>query len=97
MKPDAMEAEEPQMYFKEMDEPVARSHQQVEHAQPGAGAVVTPMWLPAVTGGAIGLLFAALNRAGLRRFWRAPAAPLNVVVTGSSRGIGKAIAREFLR
>ncbi len=62
-----------------------------------AGAVVDPIWLPAVTGGAIGLLFATLNRAGLRRFWRAPSAPLNVVVTGSSRGIGKAIAREFLR
>ncbi|KAK9861307.1 hypothetical protein WJX84_010189 [Apatococcus fuscideae] len=62
-----------------------------------SGAVVNPVWLPAVTGGAIGLLFAVLNRAGLRRFWRAPATPLNVVITGSSRGIGKAIAREFLR
>lgn len=31
------------------------------------------------------------------RWWRAPSAPLRVVITGSSKGIGKALAREFLR
>lgn len=31
------------------------------------------------------------------RWWRAPTAPLRVVITGSSKGIGKALAREFLR
>ena len=45
----------------------------------------------------MGTLYAALNRFGMARFWAAPAAPLNVVVTGGTRGIGKAIAREFLR
>ncbi len=40
---------------------------------------------------------AALNRYGVVRFWRAPTAPLRVVITGSTKGIGKALAREFLR
>lgn len=48
-------------------------------------------------GATVGTLFAALNRAGMRRFWRAPNTQLNVVITGASKGIGKAIAREFLR
>jgi len=52
--------------------------------------------VPAATGAALGALFAALNRFGMRRFWAAPRAPLNVVVTGGTRGIGKAVAREFL-
>jgi hypothetical protein len=54
-------------------------------------------WGPAAAGAVVGALYAALNRFGMARFWAAPGAPLNVVVTGSTRGIGKAIAREFLR
>lgn len=53
--------------------------------------------LPAAIGGCLGLLFAALHQWGSRRWWAAPRKPLRVVVTGSSRGIGKALAREFLR
>lgn len=53
--------------------------------------------MPAMMGATVGGLFAALNRAGMRKFWRAPNTQLNVVITGASRGVGKALAREFLR
>lgn len=57
----------------------------------------SPPWMPPTVGAAVGILFAALNRYGVVRWWRAPTAPLRVVITGSSKGIGKALAREFLR
>lgn len=62
-----------------------------------AGVAMGPVWAPAAVGAAVGAGYAALNRAGMKRFWRAPHSPLNVVVTGGSRGLGKAMAREFLR
>lgn len=55
-----------------------------------------PAWLPAVTGAVIGSIFATVNRYCNARLWRPPASPLNIVVTGSTRGLGKALAREFL-
>jgi NAD(P)-dependent dehydrogenase (short-subunit alcohol dehydrogenase family) len=55
-----------------------------------------PAWLPAVTGAVIGGIFATVNRYCNARLWRPPASPLNIVVTGSTRGLGKALAREFL-
>jgi NAD(P)-dependent dehydrogenase (short-subunit alcohol dehydrogenase family) len=44
----------------------------------------------------VGGVFATLNRYCNARLWRPPASPLNIVVTGSTRGLGKALAREFL-
>ena len=55
------------------------------------------MWMPSVVGAGIGVGFTILNRFGMRRYWREPQDPLNVVITGSTRGIGKAMARELLK
>lgn len=62
-----------------------------------AGIDSLPNWMPAMMGATVGGLYAALNRAGMRKFWRTPNTQLNVVITGGGKGIGKAIAREFLR
>lgn len=62
-----------------------------------SGAFVGPEWLPILAGGALGSLFIALNVAGVRHAWRAPDTPLRVIVVGGTKGVGKALAREFLR
>ena len=56
-----------------------------------------PMWMPALLGASVGATFAILLRFCQARVWLQPRQPLNVVITGSSRGIGKSLAREFLR
>jgi hypothetical protein len=56
-----------------------------------------PSWGPAAVGAILGVAFASLNRLGMKCIWRAPRKPLNVVLTGGTRGLGKAMAREFLR
>ena len=63
----------------------------------GPGVAEAPCWEAAWVGLAVGILYACLNRWGMRRTWRAPTDRLNVVITGASKGLGKAMAREFLR
>ncbi|CAL5223855.1 g6440 [Coccomyxa viridis] len=62
-----------------------------------SGVTMGPVWGPAAVGAVVGAAYAALNRLGMKRIWRAPYSPLNVVVTGGTRGLGKAMAREFLK
>lgn len=67
-----------------------------------SGVADGPNWLPLVVNGALGgmalgLTYVGLNNAGMRLVWRSPREPLNVVITGGTKGIGKALAREFLR
>jgi chlorophyll(ide) b reductase len=54
------------------------------------------VWVPALTGASLGLLYSALHRFCHVRVWAPPRAPLRVVITGGSKGLGKALAREFL-
>lgn len=63
--------------------------------QLSSGGAAPPL-VPILAGAAVGTLYALLYRAGVARLWRAPRAPLNVVVTGGRSGLGKALAREFL-
>eukprot|EP00775_Hariotina_reticulata_P011450 gene11450-11596_t len=58
--------------------------------------VAGPVWVPTLLGAAIGSVFAVVNRYCKMRLWRPPAAALNVVITGGTKGLGKALAREFL-
>lgn len=51
---------------------------------------------PALLGVALGTAFCVLGRYALARLWRRPSQPLRVVVTGGTRGLGKALAREHL-
>jgi chlorophyll(ide) b reductase len=51
---------------------------------------------PASIGAALGGTFTLLNLYSLFFLWRTPPRPLNVVITGGSRGVGKALAREHL-
>ncbi|KAG2485039.1 hypothetical protein HYH03_016242 [Edaphochlamys debaryana] len=61
-----------------------------------AGSLLgVPYLLPALSGAAVGGLFAAIRGFAQRRLWLAPKRPLSVVITGGSRGLGKALAREF--
>ncbi|GBF94242.1 chlorophyll(ide) b reductase chloroplastic-like [Raphidocelis subcapitata] len=55
-----------------------------------------PLWAPALAGACLGGAFAALHRHASVRLWRPPSAPLRLVVTGGTRGLGKALAREAL-
>ena len=61
-----------------------------------AGVRIEPSWVPTAVGGFIGMGFTLLCRHGRIRHWQKPSRPLNVLITGSSRGIGKALARLFL-
>lgn len=65
----------------------------------GAAAALldAPSLGPAAAGIALGTVFAALDRWAMKRVWAQPSEALRVVVTGGSRGLGKALARELLR
>ena len=52
---------------------------------------------PIFAGFGIGALYATLLRYANIRIWAAPKKPKTVVITGAARGIGKAMAREFLQ
>lgn len=48
-----------------------------------------PLWLPTLTGAAIGLVTAVAHRYCNARLWRPPTSPLNVLITGGTKGLGK--------
>eukprot|EP00877_Chromochloris_zofingiensis_P003905 jgi/Chrzof1/13515/Cz08g00200.t1_NYC1[v5.2] len=56
-----------------------------------------PTVTPALTGAALGGMFAMLDRYCKARLWRPPSSPLNIVITGGTKGLGKALTREFLQ
>jgi len=62
---------------------------------PGAPAEM-PLTPALFAGFGIGALYATLLRYANVRMWASPKKQKNVVITGSARGIGKAMAREFL-
>ncbi|PSC70796.1 chlorophyll b reductase [Micractinium conductrix] len=65
--------------------------------QLASATALTPLWAPALAGAALGGVYSAMFSQLARSCWCAPPAPLRVLVTGGSQGIGKALAREFLR
>jgi len=68
-------------------------HPSITPAIPGTDY---PLYAPALLGACLGGLFAALHRHASVRLWRPPAAPLRLVITGGTRGLGKALARQAL-
>lgn len=62
-----------------------------------ADAIHYPTWVCGSVGFFLGSSFALMHRALTARVWVKPKVPLNVVITGGTRGIGKALVREFLR
>eukprot|EP00892_Ulva_mutabilis_P000862 jgi/Ulvmu1/10777/UM069_0011.1 len=56
-----------------------------------------PTWACGTVGFFIGAVFSLAHRAAIKRVWTLPDAPLNVVITGGTRGLGRALVREFLR
>lgn len=62
------------------------------HLQPTdrvAAGIGEPLWLPTLTGAAIGLVTAIAHRYCNARLWRPPTSPLNVLITGGTKGLGK--------
>lgn len=55
-----------------------------------------PTWVCGTVGFFIGAVFSLAHRAATKRVWKLPDAPLNVVITGGTRGLGRALVREFL-
>ncbi|KAL6758064.1 hypothetical protein V8C86DRAFT_2610769 [Haematococcus lacustris] len=62
----------------------------------GALDIPDPIWMPVAFGAMLGAVFAALNRYSAVRIHAPPRKPLSVVITGGSKGLGKALARELL-
>ncbi|KAI8465292.1 MAG: hypothetical protein J3K34DRAFT_525516 [Monoraphidium minutum] len=65
-------------------------------ATTSVAGLAVPLWAPAAAGACLGGTFAALHRHAAVRLWRPPSGPLRLVVTGGTRGLGKALARQAL-
>ena len=61
-----------------------------------SGAHGTPLWEPLGLGVLVGGIYATVVDICVVTRWLVPGRRLGVVVTGGSRGLGKAMAREFL-